>query len=310
MKNKRVMVTGGAGFIGSNLAEKLAEENEVIILDDLSSGRVENIEELLKTRNVRFIQGSITELELLRSCFKDIDYVFHQAALASVPGSIEDPASSNNVNINGTLNVLIAARDNQISKVVIASSCAVYGDPEVMPVAETVPTDPKSPYAVTKLASEYYCRVFNGVYDLPTVSLRYFNVYGKRQNPDSEYAAVIPKFISRILHERPPVIYGDGLQTRDFVFVKDVVRANILAARSKECGVFNIGSGASKTIAELAATIIDLLGKDMKPVHEEQREGDIRYSYSDISKAQAFGYKPEYTFEEGLRETVEWFKKR
>ncbi|MGB8217476.1 MAG: SDR family oxidoreductase [Candidatus Methanoperedens sp.] len=308
MKNQRVLVTGGAGFIGSNLAGELALENEVVIIDDLSTGRMGNITDLLKTGNVRFVRGSITDIELLRGSFKDIDYVFHQAALASVPGSIDDPVASNNVNINGTLNVLIAARDNNVKKVIIASSCAVYGDPEVMPVAETAQLNPKSPYAVTKLACEYYCNVFSEVYDLPAVSLRYFNVYGPHQNPGSEYAAVVPKFINRVISARPPVIYGDGLQTRDFVFVKDVVRANILAAESKESGVFNVGSGVSITVAELAGTITGLLGKDMKPLHEAQREGEIRNSVADISKAKAIGYEAGYSLEEGLGETMGWFK--
>lgn len=309
MKDQRVLVTGGAGFIGSNLAGELALENEVVIFDDLSTGKMENITELLKKGNVRFVRGSITDLELLQGSFKDIDYVFHQAAFASVPGSIEDPVASNNVNINGTLNVLIAARDNNVKKVIFASSCAVYGDPEVMPVAETTQLNPKSPYAVTKLACECYCNVFSEIYDLPTVSLRYFNVYGPRQNPGSEYAAVIPKFINRVMDGRPPVIYGDGLQTRDFVFVRDVVKANILAAESGESGVFNVGSGASITVAELAGTIIDMLGKDLKPLHEAPRDGDIRDSVADISKAKAIGYEAGYSLEEGLRETVSWFNK-
>jgi UDP-glucose 4-epimerase len=308
MKYQKVLVTGGAGFIGSNLARELALENEVVILDDLSTGRMENIKDLLKMENFRFVRGSITDLELLQGCFKDIDYVFHQAAFVSVPRSIDDPVASNNININGTLNVLIAARDNNVKKVIFASSCAVYGDPEVMPVAETTQINPKSPYAVTKLACEYYCRVFTEVYDLPTVSLRYFNVYGPRQSPESDYAAVIPKFINRLMNGKPPVIYGDGLQTRDFVFVKDVVRANILAAESEENGVFNVGSGASTTVAELAGTIIDLLGRDMKPLHEAPREGDIRDSAADISKAKSIGYEAGYSLEEGLGETVGWFK--
>lgn len=309
MRNQRVLVTGGAGFIGSTLAEKLAEQNEVVILDDLSTGKIENIKELLKRENVRFIRGSITDLELLQENFKEIDYVFHQAALASVPGSIEDPFSSNNVNISGTLNVLAAARDNRVKKVVFASSCAVYGDPEVMPVAETAPLNPKSPYAVTKLACEYYCSVFSEIYSLPTASLRYFNVYGPRQNPDSEYAAVIPKFISKVINGKPPVIFGDGSQTRDFVSVKDVVKANILAAESEEVGVFNIGNGSSVTIAELAGMIVTLLGKNLKPLHEAPREGDIKDSVADISKARAIGYEPGYSLEDGLGETIEWLKK-
>lgn len=309
MKNQRVLITGGAGFIGSNLARQLAPENEIVILDDLSTGRMENIKELLKNENVRFIRESITDLEQLQESFKDIDYVFHQAALASVPGSIKDPVASNNVNISGTLNVLAVARDNRVKKVVFASSCAIYGEPKVMPVAETAPPNPKSPYAVTKLACEYYCGVFSEIYGLPTASLRYFNVYGPRQNPDSEYAAVIPKFISKVISGKPPVIFGDGSQTRDFVSVKDVVKANILAAESEEIGVFNIGSGSSVTIAELAGMIVTLLGKNLRPLHEAPREGDIKDSVADITKARAIGYEPGYSLEDGLEETIEWLKK-
>lgn len=199
MRNKKVLITGGAGFIGSNIAEELAEGNEVVILDDLSTGRMENIRGLLENNNARFIKGSITDLDLLRQSFRDVDYVFHQSAIPGVPASVKDPVTSNIVNINGTLNVLIAARDNDIRKVVYASSCAVYGDAAVPPVAETTTLAPKSPYAVTKLTGEYYCNVFREIYNLPTVSLRYFNVYGPRQDPGSEYAAVIPKFITKEL---------------------------------------------------------------------------------------------------------------
>jgi len=308
MKNKRVLVTGGAGFIGSNLSQELAQENEVVILDDLSTGRMENIKPILKEKNVSFIKGSITDIDTLKGSTRDVDYVFHLAALASVPQSIENPIAANDVNLNGTLNVLAAARDNRVKKVIFSSSCAVYGDNELVPVAETTQPRPKSPYAVTKLTAEYYCSIFSDVYDLPAVSLRYFNVYGPHQNPGSEYAAVIPKFIHLVMNGRPPVIYGDGLQTRDFVYVRDVTRANILAAESRETGVFNIGSGATVTVAGLARTIIDLTGRDITPVHEPQREGDIRHSSSDITKARVIGYKPRYGLEDGLRETMEWFK--
>lgn len=309
MRNKKVLITGGAGFIGSNLADELAKENEVIIFDDLSTGRMENIKGLLERHNARFIKGSITDIDLLQQSFNSIDYVFHQAAIPGVPASVKDPVSSNIVNVNGTLNVLVAARDNGVRKVVFASSCAVYGDIEVTPITEASPLAPKSPYAVTKLAGEYYCNVFEDVYNLPVVSLRYFNVYGPRQDPKSEYAAVIPNFISRALAEEPLTIFGDGLQTRDFVFVKDVARANIMAAVSKETGVFNIGSGKGVTINELGAAIISLCGKDVELVHVEPREGDIMHSQASTEKAKMVNYKPEYSLEEGLKETVESIKK-
>lgn len=314
MKNQRVMITGGAGFIGSNLAEELSVDNEVIILDDLSTGRMENINEILKKKNVTFIGGSIMDLELLQKSFMDIDYVFHQAGMVSVPESIKDPILNNRVNINGTLNVLIASRDNHIKKVVCASSCAVYGDTAIMPIVETAELNPKSPYAVAKLTVEYYCGIFNDIYNLPTVSLRYFNVYGQRQNPDSEYAAVIPKFINRVINGMPPIIYGDGLQTRDFVFVKDVVVANIMAAESWT-GAFNIGSGVDITIEELAELIIKVirtnisLDKNLQHLHEEPREGEIKHSLSDIEMARYFGYKPIYSLEEGLRHTITYIIK-
>ncbi len=304
MHGQRVLVTGGAGFIGSNLAEVLAEENEVVILDDLSTGSMENIKGFLKRKNVKLIRGSITDMGLLQRSLEGVDYVFHLAALPSVPRSIEDPISCNNVNINGTLNVLIAARDNKIKKVVYASSCAVYGDAATTPIAETAMINPKSPYAVAKLTGEHYCAVFSDLYNLPAISLRYFNVYGPRQNLDSEYSAVIPKFIRNAMDGKPPIIYGDGLQTRDFIFVKDVVRANILAAGSSEIGVFNIGSGACTSISELAMIIINILGKNMEPIHEEPREGDIRHSSANISKAKCIGYEPIHLLENGLKEII------
>ncbi len=306
MRNKKVLITGGAGFIGSNLAEELAEGNEVVILDDLSSGRMDNIRGLLGNDKARFIKGSITDLDLLRQSFRDVDYVFHQAAIPGVPASVNDPVSSNIVNVNGTLNVLIAARDNGVKKVVYASSCAVYGDAGVIPITETTLLAPKSPYAVTKLTGEYYCNVFNEVYSLPTNSLRYFNVYGPRQNPNSEYAAVIPKFITKALAEEPLVIYGDGLQTRDFVFVRDVVMANIMAAESEVTGVFNIGNGEAVTINKLASAMVKLCGKNLELVHVEPRKGDIMHSRASIEKAKRINFKPEYSLKEGLKKTIEW----
>lgn len=308
MRNKKVLITGGAGFIGSNLTEELAEDNDVVILDDLSTGRMENIRGLLENDKARFIKGSITDIDLLRRSFREVDYVFHQAAIPGVPTSVKDPISSNIVNVNGTLNVLIAARENGVRKVVFASSCAVYGDAAIPPVAETTTLAPKSPYAVTKLTGEYYCNVFREIYNLPAVSLRYFNVYGPRQDPGSEYAAVIPKFITKALAEEPLVIYGDGLQTRDFVFVKDVVRANIMAAESGETGVFNIGSGEAVTINELATVIVKFCGKNLEMVHVEPRGGDIMHSQASVERARRIGYKPEYGLEEGLKDTVKWYR--
>ena len=308
-QDKRVLITGGAGFIGSHLVDELARRGYyVIILDDLSTGKMENIELLLKKENAEFIQGSITDLPLLQKLFQGVDYVFHQAALPSVLRSVEDPLSTNKVNITGTLNVLLAARDNNTKKVIYASSSSVYGNTPTLPKTEDMVPHPQSPYTVTKLAGEYYCQVFYQVYGLPTVCLRYFNVYGPRQNPNSQYAAVIPRFIQRVLGDKPPIIFGDGEQTRDFTFVKDAVEANILAAESDATGVFNIGKGESISINRLAELIIELVGKGVKPVHREPRPGDIRHSLADISKAKAFGYDPNYNLEEGLRETIGRFQ--
>lgn len=305
---KKVIVTGGAGFIGSHLAEQLARQScHVIILDDLSTGKKENIEPLLGKENVEFTEGSITDVHLLKNLFRDVHYVFHEAAIPGAPQSIENPQASHEVNVTGTLNVLLAARDNGVSKVVYASSASVYGDTPTLPKKEDMLPNPQSPYAITKLAGEYYCQVFHQVYGLPTVCLRYFNVYGPRQDQNSQYAAVIPKFIKRSCEGSPPVIFGDGEQTRDFVFVKDAVEASILAAQRDACGVFNISRGESITIKRLAELIIELVSNRVEPIHQEARPGDIRHSLADVSKAKAFGYEPKCGLRVGLAETIRWF---
>jgi len=308
MKDKRVVVTGGAGFIGSNLAEELATSNNVIIIDDLSTGRKENTASLLNKDNVKFIQGSILDAKLLQKFFRGIDFVFHLAALPSVPRSVQDPLTTNEVNITGTLNVLIAARDNTVKKVVYASSSSVYGDTPTLPKREDMLPNPQSPYALTKLVGEHYCRIFHQIYRLPTICLRYFNVYGPRQNPDSQYAAVIPRFIARVLRGNPPIIYGDGEQTRDFTYVKDVIQANMIAAQYDATGIFNIGRGEGNSINKLAETIINVMEKDLQPVYEPPLPGDIEHSLADISKAKKMGYSPEFSLEIGLKETIESVK--
>lgn len=301
----RVIVTGGAGFIGSHLAETLAAGGyQVTVLDDLSIGSNENIVELLDQDNVDFVQGSVTDLPLLQRLFQGVDYAFHLAAISSVSRSIEAPQACHDVNVTGTLNVLLAARDNGVKKVIHASSCAVYGDTPASPKREDMPPNPQSPYSVTKLAAEYYCQIFHQVYQLSTVCLRFFNIYGPRQNPDSEYAAVIPSFIKRVGQGEAPVIFGDGRQTRDFTFVKDAVVASILSAESNASGIFNIGNGESITINRLARLITKLVGSNVAPIHQPPRPGDIRRSLSDISKARTFGYNPKYSLEEGLKETI------
>ena len=302
---KKVVVTGGAGFIGSHLSEELVRQGyQVIILDDLSTGKIKNIELLLKKESVEFIQGNITDPPLLQQLFQGVDYIFHQAAIPSVPRSIENPQISHEANVTGTINVLLAARDNGIKKVIYASSSSIYGDTPTLPKREDMLPNPQSPYAVSKLAGEYYCQVFHQVYGLPTVCLRYFNVYGPRQDPDSQYAAVIPKFIKRVSGREAPIIFGDGEQTRDFTFVKDVIKANIIGAESDVSGVFNIGTGESISINRLAELIIRLVGNSVEPIHEEPRSGDVRHSLADISKARAIGYEPKYSLEDGLREII------
>jgi UDP-glucose 4-epimerase len=307
MKHKRVAITGGAGFIGSNIAEELAPDNDITIIDDLSSGRIHNIEHLVNRSNVRFIQGSITDFSLTQQALAGADYVFHLAAIPSVPLSIHDPVRSNEVNILGTLNVLVAARDCEVKKVVFSSSCAIYGDTPSLPAREDMLPAPLSPYAVTKAAGEQYCAVFRHVYGLPTVSLRYFNVYGPRQDPKSEYAAVVPKFITAALSSRQLTIFGDGRQTRDFVFVKDVVSANISAAQADASGAFNIGAGHQTSVIELARLVLKLTGREMEPLHHPPQPGEIRHSFADISKATEFGYTPAHALEEGLKKTISFF---
>jgi UDP-glucose 4-epimerase len=299
---RKYAITGGAGFIGSNLAEALADGGEVVVVDDLSAGRREN----LAGQNVDLVEGSILDLELLREAFEGCDCVFHEAAVASVQRSVEDPISTSRVGVEGTLNVLVAARDAGAGRVVFASSAAVYGDSPILPKREDMRPEPKSPYAVSKLAGEGFCAAFNEVYGMRNVILRYFNVYGPRQDPNSEYAAVIPKFVSAHLAGIAPVIYGDGEQTRDFVYVKDVVRANILASKGCVPGVYNIASGTRTSLNELSGIIKEITGSKTEPIYSDARAGDIRDSVADVKKARKIGFQPEYALEEGLRGMVEY----
>lgn len=305
----RYIVTGGAGFIGSNLAEHLARDHEVVVIDDLSTGQYENLRPLIDHSGVEFTEGSVTDLDLLLRAFQNADGIFHQAAIASVPRSVEAPRETNEVNVSGTLNVLCAAKDCGVPAVVVASTSAIYGDDPTFPKRETMTPTPLSPYAVSKLAGEHYGEVFSELYGIRTVFLRYFNVFGPRQDPDSEYAAVIPKFITRLLADDPPIIYGDGEQTRDFISVGDVVRANVLAMKSEASGVFNIAGGSRISLNELASTLSEITGIHHRPLYEPPRPGDVRDSLADISKAQdTFSFSPASTLEEGLRRTVAWFR--
>ena len=280
----KFLVTGGAGFIGSNLVEELLDSGEVYVIDDLSTGDIENIE-ILMDKGVSFIEANILDYEKLVEVSRGIDFIFHQAALPSVSRSIDDPVKSNLVNVSGTLNVLEAARKNHVKKVVYASSSAVYGDTVELPISESMKPNPLSPYAVSKIAAEYYCRVYSYIYGLPTVCLRYFNVFGPRQNPYSEYSAVIPKFISLILEGNAPTINGDGSITRDFVFVKDVVHANIKAINTEAEGVFNIANGKQTSLKELAELIMKKVGTKVEIIYGPNRIGDVQDSFADINEA-------------------------
>jgi UDP-glucose 4-epimerase len=303
----KYIVTGGAGFIGSHMIEAITGSHEVVVIDNFSSGKHENLNRL--GDSITAIQGSITDLLLLKEAFQGADGIFHLGAIASVARSVSDPVATHETNLSGTLNVLLAARDCAVKKVVFASSSAIYGDEPTLPKREDMPPVPLSPYAVSKLAGEYYCKVFSELFDVKTVSLRYFNVFGPRQDPNSEYAAVIPKFITRYLAKQPPIIFGDGLQSRDFVYVKDVVRANMLAMQSSKTGTFNIGSGKRIDLNTLAGTIAEIMHVRIPPMYENPRSGDIRDSVSDIAAAKkVLGYEGSYSLEKGLAETVSWFR--
>lgn len=306
IKNKKVAVTGGLGFIGSHIVERLCTDNQVIVVDNESTGKIENIEHL-DLENIDVVMGDITEIKL-EEVFEGCDFILHQAALPSVPRSIKDPLSSNKANITGTLKVLIAARDCGVLKVVFASSSSVYGDTPTLPKVETMPLNPRSPYAVTKATGELYCQNFTEIYGLPTVCLRYFNVFGPRQDPNSQYSAVIPKFITSIIHDKPPVIFGEGKQSRDFTYVTNVVEANLLSAESKETGVFNVACGRRIVLNDLVMMLGVMLGKEVEPLHADPRPGDIKHSLADISKAESFGYRPKSNFLDELEETVLFFK--
>lgn len=307
----KYIVTGGAGFIGSHIVEELArQEHEIVIFDNLFSGKLENIQPFLKEGKVTFVKGSVTDLAVLKKIFEGADGIFHEGAIASVPRSIANPLATNEANVTGTLNVLVAARDCGVRKVLFASSSSVYGNTPTLPKREDMTPTPLSPYAVSKLIGEHYLKVFSEVYGLKTLSLRYFNVFGPRQDPKSEYAAVIPKFITKILNHESPTIYGDGGQTRDFTYVKDVVQANIRAMESDAEGVFNVAYCERIDLNELASLIMDIIGITVPLLYEPARTGDVRDSLADIRRAQeAFGYAPEYTVKTGLKETIAWYRK-
>jgi nucleoside-diphosphate-sugar epimerase len=303
-----VLVTGGAGFIGSNLAAELLKQGHTVrILDNLSSGNRSNIPP--ESDRLNFVEGDVRDLKTVRDCVKGMDHVFHTAALVSVPESIRNPLEANEVNVAGTLNMLSASADMGVKRLILSSSCAVYGNRGHPPIREDNELGPESPYALTKKMCEEYCRMFQKTQGLDAVILRYFNVYGPRQGLDSAYAAAIPKFITAMLRGGQPVIYGDGEQTRDFVFVDDVVQANMLSMEAGP-GTYNIGSGSAVTVNTLVQTIARSIGAEAKPEHTGERAGDIKHSLSDISRArQHLGYAPKHSFEDGIRKTVDWFSK-
>ena len=304
------LVTGGAGFIGSNTVSRLLELGEhVRVLDNFATGKRQSLFPL--EGRVELVEGDIRYLNVVQEAMKGVDYVIHLAALPSVPRSIRTPIESNDVNITGTLNVLIAARDAGVKRVVYAASSSAYGNTEVMPKVETMAALPLSPYAVNKFAGELYCRVFHQVYGLETVALRYFNVFGPRQDPMSQYSAVIPKFIGAVMAGRQPVIYGDGETSRDFTYVENVVEATLLACTAPGVSgeTINIACGTRVTLNELAHMIGKLLGKSVQPEYQPSRTGDVKHSLADIRKAQRLlGYAPKVDLEEGLKRTFDWLK--
>ena len=306
----KCLVTGGAGFIGSHIAEALAQRGDYVrVFDNLSTGRRENLQ-LLGDR-IEFVEGDLREKKDVERAVTGIDVIFHEAALRSVPRSIDDPVATNDVNISGTLTLLLAARQAQVRRLVYASSSSAYGDQKTFPQTEDMRPAPLSPYAVSKLAAELYCLMFSRTFGLETVSLRYFNVFGPRQHPESLYSAVIPKFIQSAKSGAPLEIHSDGKQSRDFSYVANVVQANLLAADiPKAAGeFFNIACGKTYSLLDMIAVLEKLCGHKLDRAHQPARAGDVRKTWADIRKAKRLlGYKPQVGFEEGLRRTWEWFK--
>jgi len=312
-ENSVFLVTGGAGFIGSNVVEALLDKGyEVRVLDDLSQGNQENVDMFLDHENYTFIKGDIRDLETCLKATDGVDYVSHQAAWGSVPRSIEMPLFYEEVNIKGTLNMLEASRQNDVRKFVYASSSSVYGDEPTLPKKEGVEGNLLSPYALTKSVDEGYAKLYTELYELDTYGLRYFNVFGRRQDPNGAYAAVLPKFIKQLLNDEQPTINGDGKQSRDFTYIENVIEANLkaLKADSKVAGeAFNIAYGGREYLIDVYHHLADALDKDIEPIFGPERAGDIRHSNADISKAEKIlGYSPDYNFAKGIKEAIEWYK--
>ncbi len=306
----KTLVTGGAGFIGSHIVDRLLKEGfEVTVIDDLSTGRRENIVHHQDRKDFHFVKGDVRNTALVKKVVEDVDAVFHEAALVSVPSSIENPLLTNEINVSGTLNLLKACTDANVKRFIYASSTAIYGDTETLPKHEKLMPQPISPYAVSKLAAENYVKIYHKVYCLNTICLRYFNVYGPRQTY-SPYSGVITIFINSLLKNEPPIIYGDGKQTRDFVHVQDVVEANVLAL-TKETAigeVLNVATGTPTTINQLAAMLQQVMKTNLEPVYTSPRPGDIKHSYADITKAnKLLQYNPEISLRNGLTQLVKWY---
>jgi UDP-glucose 4-epimerase len=307
-----VLITGGGGFIGAHLVDRLlAQGVSVRVLDNFSTGRRTNLRDTID--HIELIEGDLRDPDTVRRAVRGVEVVFHQGALPSVPRSINDPRTSNAVNVEGTLNVLLAARDAGVRRVVIASSSSVYGDTPTLPKIETMPPQPRSPYAISKLAAEQYTVSFAALYGLETVALRYFNVFGPRQDPTSPYAGVIPRFCTQALRGGPYTLNGDGLQSRDFTYVENAVQANLLAAYAPDVSgqVFNAACGDQIVFTDMIAALNNLVGREIPVEYYPERAGDIRHSLADIDKARRMlGYTPSVTFEEGLARTLAWYRER
>jgi len=310
----KVLVTGGAGFIGSNLTEALLKQgHRVRVLDDFSTGKRENLLYDETYPSLEMVEGDIRDLAVCQKAMKGIEHVFHQAALPSVQRSVEDPLGSNAVNAGGTLNILFAAREETVKRVIYASSSSIYGDTPTLPKLEEMPANPLSPYALQKYIGEQYCRLFYQLYGLETVSLRYFNIFGPKQDPASVYSAVIPRFIDALLKGHPPLIFGDGEQSRDFTYIDNVVRANLLAmsAEHLQGEAINIACGKRVSLNQLLNILKEIVGSKVSPTHEEARKGDVKHSLADINRGKRLlNYDPQVGIEMGLKKTVEFFQKQ
>ena len=321
LHKKKILVTGGAGFIGANLCETLLDKGcKVVCLDNFSTGNLRNIENLLNNSNFTLNEGDIRNLEDCLSASRGVDYILHQAALGSVPRSIEDPITSNEVNVSGFLNMLIAARDNMVKRFIYAASSSTYGDSESMPKVEEIIGKPLSPYAITKYVNELYADIFSKTYGIETIGLRYFNVFGRKQDPNGAYAAVIPKFVSQLMRGESPVINGDGNFSRDFTYIDNVIQANLLSIVSSDKKaintVYNVAYGERTTLNDLMGYLkkylseFDLSIKDIKVIYGPNREGDIPHSHASVEKAKKLlNYNPQFSMPQGLKEAVKWYWK-